>query len=124
MASPAPAPLPPLHHVSSTTSEKVEGLEGGDIANNAGQSQDEEQGQEYSDRVLLDQRSWMETVVLCFANLIPPLGVALSTRDCSKVTVALLLTCCFYIPGLIYAFACISRRGTGRWSDSPCTLGL
>lgn len=41
-------------------------------------AQDTEAGQtlEYSDRVLLGQRSYAETIVLCFANLIPPLGVA------------------------------------------------
>jgi len=30
---------------------------------------------EYNDSVLLGHRSTAETIVLCFANLIPPLGV-------------------------------------------------
>lgn len=34
------------------------------------------EGEKYSDRVLLGHRSHAETIVLCFANLIPPLGVA------------------------------------------------
>lgn len=40
-------------------------------------SQDVEAAQkELDDKVLLGKRSCMESIVLCFANLIPPLGVA------------------------------------------------
>lgn len=127
MDSPSASPSTPprLHQVSSTASEKPSlstpatatipeaglGNGGNDI-----------EAAQLDDKSLLGHRSWAETAVLCFANLIPPLGVAwvhshstytcrlihaeimpcsLSTRDCGKVTVAILLTCCFYLPGVL-----------------------
>lgn len=62
MASPAPViPVTP-------TSE----LEKGDSRG----ARDVEAVEQLNDSVLLGHRTWPESVVLCFANLVPPLGVA------------------------------------------------
>ena len=64
-------PLNPITPISSSEKRSdnehdIEGVQSRDIESATG----------LNDRVLLGQRSWAESIVLCFANLIPPLGVA------------------------------------------------
>ncbi len=50
-----------------------------------------------------------KTVLLVLAILIPWLAVGLATNwDITKTVIALLLTCCFWIPGIIYAFIVVN----------------
>ena len=62
----------PISPISST--EKRSDNE--DTVDGVHQSRDIESAAVLDDSVLLGQRSWAESIVLSFANLIPPLGVA------------------------------------------------
>lgn len=75
---PSSSPTPPTPAAPSTATLNMEKapLESPSPSSAAAAPQDVEKAEEYSDRVLLGQRSYAETIVLCFANLIPPLGVA------------------------------------------------
>lgn len=55
-----------------------------------------------------------EPAVIILAILLPPVAVFLSTHNPLRAFINFLLTCCFWIPGVIHALMAVSEAKTGK----------